>query len=57
MWATAEESNIPTHVAGTAIGIASIIGYIPDIFMHTLFGKWLDQYDNTGYRNIFLFLY
>ena len=56
MWATAEELRIPRRLYGTVIGVASIIGYAPDLFMHTMFGNWIDQYGNTGYTYIFMFL-
>lgn len=42
---------------GTAIGIASIIGYLPDMFYSTMFGSWLDKSGNeVGYPMIFGFL-
>ncbi|CAG9296824.1 MFS transporter [Celerinatantimonas diazotrophica] len=50
------ETGIPMKVAGTAIGIASIIGYTPDLFLSTMFGHWLDTYSNSGYSMIFSFL-
>lgn len=56
MWATAEELKIPRRLYGTVIGVASIIGYLPDLFMHTMFGSWLDKYGTAGYTNIFFFL-
>lgn len=56
MWAAAEELKIPRHLYGTVIGVASIIGYAPDLFMNTMFGSWLDQYGAEGYTPIFMFL-
>lgn len=56
MWATVEEANIPRHLTGITVGIASIIGYLPDSFMHTLFGNWLDNHGSKGYDYIFIFL-
>lgn len=50
------ETKIPAKVTGTVIGIASIIGYSPDLFMSTMFGSWLDKFGNNGYNYIFLFL-
>lgn len=42
---------------GTAIGIASIIGYLPDMFYSTMFGSWLDKNGPAGgYPMIFGFL-
>lgn len=51
------EAGISRTVTGTAIGIASIIGYLPDSIYTTLFGTWMDKYPGApGYNRIFLFL-
>lgn len=50
------ETKIPIGVTATAIGIASIIGYSPDLFLASTFGKWLDVYGNGGYTRIFIAL-
>lgn len=51
-----DEAKIPVNVTATAVGIASIIGYSPDLFMSAMFGNWLDRYGNLGYNYIFTFL-
>ena len=54
MFSTMHEINIPIKVAGTAIGIASIVGYLPDMFLSTFFGTILDQTAGAaGYMKIF----
>lgn len=51
------EAGISRTMTGTAIGIASIIGYLPDSIYHTMFGTWLDKNGGqTGYTMIFGFL-
>lgn len=50
------EVGIKPAMVGTAIAIASVIGYSPDFFMSVLFGHWLDNYGNAGYTYIFTFL-
>lgn len=50
------ETEIPAKVTGTVIGIASIIGYSPDLFMSAMFGGWLDKFGNGGYKYIFIYL-
>lgn len=50
------ETKIPAKVTGTVIGLASVIGYSPDLFMSVMFGSWLDELGNGGYTRIFLFL-
>ncbi|MFW5488858.1 MAG: MFS transporter [Desulfovibrio sp.] len=57
VFSVVREAGIPLKVAGTAIGIASIIGYTPDFFFSAMFGSWLDAYGNQkGYAMIFTFL-
>lgn len=61
VFSIANEAKIPVKVMGTAVGIASIIGYAPDFFMPAMFGKWLDTAiaENnlaSGYDKIFIFL-
>lgn len=36
------EYGIPTQVSGTAVAIATLIGYLPDFFVHSMFGSWID---------------
>ncbi len=56
VFSIANEADIPITLMGTAVGIASILGYTPDFFMATLFGTWLDKYGISGYTMIFIFL-
>lgn len=49
------EMGIPTHVSATAVAIATFVGYLPDMFTHTMFGKWLDTYGNAGYDRIIIY--
>ena len=56
VFSIANETKISPVVMGTAVGIASIIGYLPDFFMATLFGYWLDNHGGAGYNYIFMFL-
>jgi sugar phosphate permease len=56
IFSVAAETKIPAAVMGTAVGIASIIGYAPDFFMAAMFGDWIDKLGNGAYRLIFIFL-
>ncbi len=38
------EAKIPLVVTGTVVGLASVIGYLPDIYMAPLMGLFLDKY-------------
>ncbi|MGB1318403.1 MAG: MFS transporter, partial [Flavobacteriales bacterium] len=51
------EAKIPWHVTGSAIGMASILGYTPDIFMGPLMGYLLDNSPGVvGHQHVFLLL-
>ena len=49
------EMGIPTHISATAVAIATFVGYIPDIFVHTMFGNRIDASGNRGYRKILIY--
>jgi MFS family permease len=56
-FAIMEELKIPFPVTGTAVGVASIIGYTPDIFMGPLMGILLDSSPGAvGHQHVFLLL-
>ena len=53
-FATMSQVDIPAHLIGTASGIISIIGYMPDIFGYTLCGMAMENFAPiTAYRIIF----
>ena len=49
------ELGISTKISATAVAIATLIGYLPDMFVHTMFGNWIDQYGNAGYTRILVY--
>lgn len=55
-WSILRELDIPLAVTGTAIGVSSCISWTPDLFMHAMFGSWLDKFGNGGYSYIFAYL-
>jgi len=56
-FALLEEGGIPLALTGTAAGVASAIGFIPDIYMPIVGGYLLDGYPGvTGYRLLFGFV-
>ncbi len=55
MFAVQSEVKIAEKYSATAAGITCAIGFAPDLFQFTLFGKWLDKYGNLGYRYIFIY--
>ncbi len=53
-FATLEEVKIPLELTGTAVGLASIIGFTPDIFSGPMFGILVDNPDGVlGLENAF----
>ena len=57
-FALLEESGIPNEMTGTAVGVVSLIGYTPEIFMPLLGGWLIDRWSGaaTGYHVLFSFL-
>lgn len=56
-WAMMEEGAIPQNYSGTAAGIISTIGYLPEIFCSVLAGTLIDKNPGvTGFRYYFGFL-
>lgn len=54
-FATIGDLNISKKVIGTATGIMSLIGYLPEIFLYTAYGNILDKNPGIGgYKEIFL---
>lgn len=51
------EVQIPLVVTGTAVGVASLIGYLPDVYMAPLMGVLLDASPGVkGHQHVFLLL-
>lgn len=53
-YATVDESGCPKNTVGSIIGIASILGFLPDTFFASLAGGWLDQYGDNGFKFVFV---
>ena len=49
------EAEIPRNATGTAMGLYAAVAYSPDMFQHTMFGAWLDNFGNAGYTYMFIF--
>lgn len=50
------ETHVPVYVFGTAAGLSSIIGRLPDTFIHTWFGSLIDVKGTAAFNDIFLIL-
>ena len=45
-----DDAGIPMALSGRVSGIASALGYTPDLFMYTLVGSWMDKYGAAGFK-------
>ena len=53
-FAIMQEAKIPVGATGAAVGIISVLGYTPDIFMSPLMGYLLDTFPGAqGHRYVF----
>lgn len=56
-YALLEDARIPAAITGTAVGIISVIGYSPDVFVSYVGGLLLDRSPGlTGHQHYFWFL-
>lgn len=56
-WAMMDEGAIPEEYSGTAAGIISTVGYLPEIFCSVLAGILIDRTPGVaGFRHYFAFL-
>ena len=54
-YAIMQEGQVPRAYTGSAVGLVSVIGYTPDIFMGPLMGHLLDDSPGAGgHRSVFL---
>ena len=52
-----EEGSVPMEATGTAVGLVSVIGYTPDVFVSLAGGWLLDRSPGVaGHQHFFLFL-
>ena len=53
-FAIMDEGRVPFALTGTAVGLVSVLGYTPDVFMGPLMGVLLDATPGaTGHRHVF----
>ncbi len=56
-WALLDKCKVPEHCTGLAIGLVSMIGYSPDIFLPLLSGHLTTKYPHgLGYRYFFFYI-
>ena len=56
-YALLQETGVPLSQTGMTVGFVSVIGYSPDLFVHTLAGSFVDWFGvGVGYRYYFGFL-
>lgn len=52
-YATLDESGVAKNMVGSVVGIASILGFLPDTFYTSLAGSWVQNPEIDGFRLIF----
>jgi hypothetical protein len=56
-FALLEETRVPSHTTGTAVGVISVVGFTPEIFFASIAGRILDYSPGVaGHQNFFAFL-
>lgn len=56
-WSLLDKCKVPEHCTGLAIGLVSMIGYSPDIFLPLLSGHLTTKYPHgLGYRYFFFYI-
>ncbi|MCL1797058.1 MAG: MFS transporter [Eggerthellaceae bacterium] len=53
---TLTEAKVPLPIFGAATGILSVVGFLPDTFLHTWFGSMIDAKGVDAYNTIFMVL-
>lgn len=53
-YATIDEAGTPKNQVGSVIGLASILGFLPDTFYSTMCGGWLETYGDGAYKMIWM---
>ena len=54
-FAVHQDADIPISLSGRVSGISSALGYLPDVFMYTLVGGWMDSYGRRGYNMTWIY--
>lgn len=53
-YASMGEARVPVALTGTATGIISVIGYLPDAYMNVMLGGFIDKYPGAkGFKYVF----
>ena len=53
-----QEAKVPINITGIAVGIISLVGFFPDIYIGPLFGSFLDNYQITkAFQKCFIVLF
>jgi len=56
-FSTIKEGKTPATLIGAISGFISFMGYMPDAFLYSLIGHWLDKYPGgTGYQYMFIYM-
>lgn len=57
-YAVMQEGGVPVAFTGSAVGLVSVVGYTPDVFMGPLMGSLLDRSPGpVGHQQVFLVVF
>ncbi|MDO5410673.1 MAG: MFS transporter [Lachnospiraceae bacterium] len=54
-FADIDDAGLDVNITGRVSGIVSTFGYLPDVFMFTMIGGWIDSYGRNGYNMMFAY--
>ena len=54
-FAVHDDAGIPVSLSGRVSGIASCIGYCPDLFLYTMVGSWMDEFGAQGFQMTWIY--
>jgi hypothetical protein len=55
-FAIIDDAGFPVEMTGRVSGLVSCLGYLPDVFMYTMIGGWLDNNPGkAGFNMMFMY--
>lgn len=56
-FAPVDECRVPRSLVGTAVGVISVIGFFPDVYMNAIVGSLMENYPGVqGYKYVFIIM-
>ena len=56
-FAPIDECRVPKHLVGIAVGVVSMIGFFPDVYMNAIVGSLMEKFPGVqGYKYVFIIM-